>query len=229
MREFSRNNNLMKHQRVVHKMTQRDVSKLRYQQRHHEKTVHSNDSQSFNSSNLTSYHKQQPLLCQTSSQKEEESQSVCKQQDREFSIPANTQTETTSDEDLIPCTYDSRISYRKCMGQLVPVMDYDVLKIHHPFSMMVAGPRGAGKTEFVKQLLSLKDIIMTDPPERIVWFYGRYQPELFQCLCQEIPAIEFHEGLPSNIETVFNRSQKNLCVIDDLMQNASCNQTVENL
>ena len=35
-------------------------------------------------------------------------------------------------------------------------------------------PRGAGKREFVKQLLSLKCFIMTNPPERIVWFYGRH-------------------------------------------------------
>ena len=47
--------------------------------------------------------------------------------------------------------------------------------------MLVAGPRGAGKSEFVKQLLSSKRFIMTNPPERIVcnWFYGRHQPDLF--------------------------------------------------
>ena len=49
-------------------------------------------------------------------------------------------------------------------------MDYDIFKLHHPFSMLVAGPGGAGKVEFVKQLLSLKCYIMMDPPERIVWF-----------------------------------------------------------
>ena len=29
-------------------------------------------------------------------------------------------------------------------------MDYDMFKLHHPFIMLVAGPRGAGKSEFVK-------------------------------------------------------------------------------
>ena len=28
---------------------------------------------------------------------------------------------------------------------------------------------------------------MTDPPERIVWFYGRHQPDLFCSLTEEIP------------------------------------------
>ena len=56
---------------------------------------------------------------------------------------------------------NSRISYERVWGTSVPVMDYDIFKLHHPFSMLVAGPRGAGKSEFVKQLLSLKGFIMT--------------------------------------------------------------------
>ena len=68
---------------------------------------------------------------------------------------------------------------------------------------------------------------MTDPPERIVWFYGRYQPDLFCSLTQEIPSIEFYEGLPTNIEVMFDRSKCNICTIDDLMQSASGNQLIE--
>ena len=70
---------------------------------------------------------------------------------------------------------------------------------------------------------------MTDPPERIVWFYGRHQPDLFCSLTQEIPSKEFYEGLPTNIEVMFDRSKRNICVIDDLMQSASGNQFIENL
>ena len=69
----------------------------------------------------------------------------------------NYQTQYTSDEnedELIPCSYDSRISYERVWGTNVPVTDYDIFKLHHPFSMLVAGPRGAAKSEFVKQLLS---------------------------------------------------------------------------
>ena len=95
--------------------------------------------------------------------------------------------------------------------------------------MLVAGPRGAGKSEFVKQLLSLKRCIMTNPPERIVWFYGRHQPGLSCSLAQEIPSIDFYEGLPTNIEFMFDRSKQNICIIDDLIQSASGNQLVENL
>ena len=117
---------------------------------------------------------------------------------------------STSDEnedELIPCPYDSRISHERIWGTNVPVMDYDIFKLHHPFSMLVAGPRGAGKSEFAEQLLALKRFIMSNPPERIVWFYGRHQPDLFHSLAQELPCIEFYEGLPTNIEVMFDRSK----------------------
>ena len=73
--------------------------------------------------------------------------------------------------------------------------------------MLVVGPRGAGKSEFVNKLLSMKCFIMMNPLERIVWFYGRHQPDLFCYLAQEIPCIEFYEGLPVNIEVMFDRSK----------------------
>ena len=91
-------------------------------------------------------------------------------------IPPNSTSDENEDE-LIPCPYDRRISYERVWDTNVPVMDYDIFKLHHPFSMLVAGPRGAGKSEFVKQLLSLKRYIMTNAPERIVWFYGRFSPQ----------------------------------------------------
>ena len=127
----------------------------------------------------------------------------------------------TSDENkdkLIPCLYDSRISYERFWGTNVPVLYHDIFKLHHPFSMLVAG---AGKSEFVKELLSLKCYVMMDPPERIVSFYGSHRPDLFCSLTQEIPSIEFYEGLPMNIEVMFDRSKRNICIIDDLMQSAS--------
>ena len=48
-------------------------------------------------------------------------------------------------------------------------------------------------------------------------------------MTQEIPCIEFYDGLPTNIEVMFDRSKQNICIIDDLMQSASGNQLVENL
>ena len=50
-----------------------------------------------------------------------------------------------NEDELISCPYDSRISYERIWGTNVPVMDYDIFKLHHLFSMLVAGPQGAGK------------------------------------------------------------------------------------
>ena len=116
-------------------------------------------------------------------------------------------TSDENEDELIPCSDDSRINYERVWCTNVHVMDYDIFKLHHPFSMLVTGPRGAGKGEFLKQLLSLKRFIVTNPPERIVWFYGRQQPDLFRSLTEEKPCIEFYEGLPTNIEVMFDRSK----------------------
>ena len=84
-------------------------------------------------------------------------------------VPSNFTSDENEDE-LIPCPYDNRISYETVWETNVSVMDYDMFKLHHPFSMLVTGPQGGRKSEFVKQLLSLKRYIMTNPPERIVGF-----------------------------------------------------------
>ena len=85
-------------------------------------------------------------------------------------VPSNPASDENEDE-LISCLYDSRISYERVWGTNVPVMDYDIFKLHHPFSMLVTGPRSAGKSEFVKQILSLKLYIMTNPPENCLFLW----------------------------------------------------------
>ena len=116
-------------------------------------------------------------------------------------------TSDKNEDELIPCPYHSYVSYERVWGTNVPVMDCDIFKLHHPFSMLVKGPRGAGKIEFVKHLLSLKRYIIKNSLEKIVMFYGRHQSYLFRSLAQEITCIEFCEGLPTNIEVMFHRSK----------------------
>ena len=48
-------------------------------------------------------------------------------------------------------------------------------------------------------------------------------------MAQEIPYIEFYEGFPEDIEVMFDRSKRDICIIDDLMQRASGIQFVEDL
>ena len=53
-------------------------------------------------------------------------------------VPSNSTSDENEDE-LIPCPYDSCISYERVWGTNVPVMDYDIFKLYHPFSMLLAG------------------------------------------------------------------------------------------
>ncbi|CAG2192770.1 unnamed protein product [Mytilus edulis] len=61
---------------------------------------------------------------------------------------------------------------------------HDVI-LHHPFTMMLAGPTGSGKTFWMKTLLERARTMITPSPERIIWCYKRWQP-LFSEMQQNI-------------------------------------------
>ncbi|GFV68907.1 uncharacterized protein TNCV_1985711 [Trichonephila clavipes] len=82
----------------------------------------------------------------------------------------------------------------------------DSLKLTHPFTLILAGPSGSGKSQFVKKLIEYK---MIKPfPKKISWCYGVYQ-----ALYEEMPNIYIHEVIPSNLHQYSDA----LIVIDDLM------------
>ena len=94
------------------------------------------------------------------------------------------------------------------------------LPLRHPFTALVAGPTGCGKTQFVFKLIENVDVMIDPTPSRIVYCYGEYQ-QLFR----KYPLVTFHQGLP-NIED-FDGSEPVLLVIDDLMNEAD--ESVANL
>ena len=85
---------------------------------------------------------------------------------------------------------------------------------HHtwlaPFTCVVSGPTGSGKTVFVQRLIHHARTVISPPPERILYCYGSYQ-EAFS----KIEGVEFKEGLPSSDE--FDGGNHSLVIIDDLM------------
>ena len=84
------------------------------------------------------------------------------------------------------------------------------VQLKHPFTCLVAGPTGSGKTTFVKELLQKSKEVMDPVPQRIVWCYTEWQPGY-----EDIDA-EFVEGLTTD----FDPKVKNLVVIDDMMGEA---------
>ena len=82
----------------------------------------------------------------------------------------------------------------------------------HPFTALIAGPTGSGKTVFVNKLLThLSD--MVDPvPEEIIWCYGEWQP-----IYETMKGVHFVEGLPDMEQWGVGDKKRRLVVIDDLM------------
>ena len=80
----------------------------------------------------------------------------------------------------------------------------------HPFTCIIAGPTGSGKTVWVTQFLRHGHRMITPPPEEIVWCYGEWQVAY-----NHIKGVMFVEGLPKVEE--WREDKRRLIVIDDLM------------
>ena len=81
----------------------------------------------------------------------------------------------------------------------------------HPFTAIVSGPTGCGKTQWTLKLIRHCQSIISPPPEKIIWCFGVYQKEY-----DKVHGVEFHEGIP-NLD-VFDGQQRTLLILDDLMQ-----------
>src|SRR6266516_8135836 len=89
-----------------------------------------------------------------------------------------------------------------------------IVMTHHiwlaPFTSMISGPTGSGKSVFVQRLIKHAKTVISPPPDRIKYCYG-----VFQQIFNEMDGVEFNEGLPSLVE--FDGSRHTLVIIDDLM------------
>ena len=90
----------------------------------------------------------------------------------------------------------------------------------HPFTSVIAGPTGSGKTVFVKRFVHNIKHMMTPQPDRITWCYDVYQPAY-----ATIDGVEFVEGLPDM--TTLDPREKHLIIVDDQMDDV--NQKVADL
>ena len=80
----------------------------------------------------------------------------------------------------------------------------------HPFTSMIAGPTGSGKSMFVRRFVHNIKHMMTPNPDRILWCYGEYQTSH-----GTVEGIEFQQGLP-DVDNLDPR-EKHLIMLDDLM------------
>ena len=97
------------------------------------------------------------------------------------------------------------------------------MQFQHPFTCLISGPTGCGKTSLVKSIIDSELII--PKPKRIVWFYAEDQP-LYASLKKE---VELVHGLPDNFDDYSNGSKPGLIVLDDLMTQAHSDQRLTKL
>ena len=105
---------------------------------------------------------------------------------------------------------------------LTPFADMDT-SLKHPFTCIVAGPTGCGKTTFVTRLLRFASSIIDLPPERIVWCYGQWQ-KTYASMAESMPEVEFVDGLPD--PNTFRPETRTLVVLDDLMAETDSRVTI---
>lgn len=83
----------------------------------------------------------------------------------------------------------------------------------HPFTCVIAGPTGSGKTVWVTRFLNHMSEMMTPPPQEMVWCYGEWQAGYSQ-----LKGVTFVEGLPKVEE--WDTTKRRLVILDDLMSEA---------
>ena len=50
-----------------------------------------------------------------------------------------------------------------------------IRNMQHPFTCIVSGPTGSGKSVLTLKLIQHAQQVITPPPERIMYCYGEYQ------------------------------------------------------
>lgn len=85
-------------------------------------------------------------------------------------------------------------------------------RLKHPFTCIVAGPTGCGKTQWTVQLVERLQEFVSPVPEKIVWCYGKWQPAYENIKVD----VDFVQGMPEDFTTLGPGPK--LLIIDDLMR-----------
>ena len=120
-------------------------------------------------------------------------------------------------------SYYKKLSANKIRS--ITIMDP---RLKHPFGAVFAGPTCCGKTFLLRKILERGDEIINVNFDRILWCHGMVQSAHDEMM-QTIDNIEFIEGLPCDLETKIDPSQKTLVVIDDLMSELANDKRLANL
>jgi hypothetical protein len=81
-----------------------------------------------------------------------------------------------------------------------------------PFTAIMAGPTGAGKTRALMNLIKRATFISNPPPEEIIYCYGEWQKTF-----EDTPNVRFHDGAIDPENDIPNDGKHRWLILDDLM------------
>ena len=87
------------------------------------------------------------------------------------------------------------------------------MKLLHPFTCIVSGPSGSGKSSLIKSII--EENVIEPRPNKIVWLYAEDQP-LYKSLKND-NRVNFIKGIPDDLESQFDIRDNNVLILDDLM------------
>jgi len=94
-----------------------------------------------------------------------------------------------------------------------------MLPLYHPFTAIVPGPTGCGKTAWVLRLIDNIREMMEPVSRRIWYYYGEYQHAFYN-----YASVHVEEGLPHLSDEVFDGSEPSMIAVGDHM--SDINQVV---
>jgi hypothetical protein len=94
----------------------------------------------------------------------------------------------------------------------------------HPFTCILSGATGCGKTQWIKKYLNQRRELITPKVEHVLYCYGELNNTLLS-IDAEDENVEIHNGMPSEemIKSQCHNFNNLLVIIDDLMCNLSGN------
>jgi hypothetical protein len=110
----------------------------------------------------------------------------------------------------------------------VEMISDDQLEFRHPFTGLVAGSTGSGKTHLVRKILENYKLMTSIKTETlsVLWCYGQYQ-DLYKKPISPNVSVEYYEGLPP--DTLLNQIKPDIIVCDDLMSEISKSDNVADI
>ena len=91
-----------------------------------------------------------------------------------------------------------------------------MLPLCDPFTAVVAGPTGCGKTAWMLRLIDNVREKIEPVPTRIWYCYGEHQP-----VFNNYPQVHFEDGLPQQNDEVFDGREPTMIVVDDHMSDVN--------